>query len=148
MKNKFYTKKEMSEHSGLTPRTVDLYTNIDLIFPEVANPTGRGTTRKYSNKNLAELMVAKKLTDNRVPLKEIKEIFDLLTEKKQRNRLDPYGEWGWRESNLSARLYIYRHEDEILDVFIEGRRPRIEPKKYDSVLEINIERIFEYFEEG
>ena len=57
MKLKSYTNKEVAEILNMKPGTVSYYTNKGFVKAEVENPKGRGTTRRYSNKNLVEFLL-------------------------------------------------------------------------------------------
>ena len=72
MKNA-WTKKEAAEAIGITPRTIHYYTDEGLITPEIANPKGKGTTRKYSAKNLLEILVIRELVKLGLNLSRIKQ---------------------------------------------------------------------------
>ena len=63
MKSEFI-KKEVAKVLDITPRTIHFYTDEGLVIPEKANPAGRGTTRKYSRRNLVEFALPVKIGDN------------------------------------------------------------------------------------
>jgi DNA-binding transcriptional MerR regulator len=72
MKNE-WTKKQAAEALRITPRTIHYYTDEGLITPEIANPKGKGTTRKYSAKNLLEILVIRELVKLGLNLSRIKQ---------------------------------------------------------------------------
>ena len=71
-----FIKKDIMEILGLNRATVELYTEKELVIPEVENPTGRGTKRRYSARNLIEFAVIRELVAAGVPHKQIKRVFD------------------------------------------------------------------------
>ena len=81
MKNiQLYTKKQMAELLDVKPRTIQYYTEQELIIPK-ENPTGKGTTRKYSEDNIFQFLLIKQLSDVGLDLKTIKQILDALKVK-------------------------------------------------------------------
>lgn len=77
MKEQF-TKKEVAKGLGLTPRTIQFWTDEGLVVPEVANPRGRGKTRLYSRKNLFQLLIIRRLTDCGLTLLKTMEVMHSL----------------------------------------------------------------------
>lgn len=76
-KNEF-TKKEVAEVLGMKPNTIAFYTNEGLIIPEIANPVGRGTRRKYSKNNLVEILLLRTLTSHGISLGNIEYVINEL----------------------------------------------------------------------
>lgn len=56
-----YTKKQVSEISGLSLRLVQFYTEEGLILPEKNTGKGRGNIRQYSKKSLLDFLVIAEL---------------------------------------------------------------------------------------
>ena len=71
-----FIQREISEKLNISRHTIAYYTNIGLVTPEIYNPIGRGTTRKYSRKNLLEFLLIKELGNCGVSLEKIKEILE------------------------------------------------------------------------
>lgn len=71
--DELFSKKEVAELTGLTPRTIHYYTDEGLVIPYV-NPTGKGTTRKYSRLNIFELLLARELAEHNILIRDIKQI--------------------------------------------------------------------------
>lgn len=71
-----WTKKEVAEIVGLTPRTIQFYTDEGIIVPGKYAPVGRGTTRKYSAKNLVEFAVVSELSRCGLSLSDIKQVMN------------------------------------------------------------------------
>lgn len=69
-----WTKSEVAEIVGLTPRTIQYYTDEGIIVPGKYAPVGRGTTRKYNAKNLVEFAVVSELSRCGIPLSDIKHV--------------------------------------------------------------------------
>ncbi|MFO7557157.1 MAG: MerR family transcriptional regulator [Desulfobacterales bacterium] len=57
-----FTKKQVAEISGLNPRLVQFYTEEGLISPIEDTGMGRGSSRKYSRKNLFFFLLIKELS--------------------------------------------------------------------------------------
>ena len=89
-----YIRKQASEITQIPARTIQYYTDRGFVTPEVAAPTGRGTTRRYSLKNLVELSLVKELTRYGFTLNTIEGIM-----REMGGSLDEY----WDESNDIAR---------------------------------------------
>ena len=97
-----YIRKEASEITKIPARTIQFYTDRGFVTPDVAAPTGRGTTRRYSLKNLVELSLVKELTRHGFTLNTIAEIM-----REMRGSLDEYWDKSKdiaRETNLSLIL--------------------------------------------
>jgi DNA-binding transcriptional MerR regulator len=138
-----FTKKDMAKITGLTPRAINLYTEMGLIEPEIDNPKGRGTTRKYSKKNVVQVLLIKCLTKCYIPLDKIKTIIEIIEERGDMQKLDPESDWGWKKGNLQARIMIYDLWRDEPEVKIIGRDPRsLRFNNRKSLLLINIEDIF------
>jgi DNA-binding transcriptional MerR regulator len=75
-----YINKEVASLIGMKPSSVAYYTNKGFVTPEVANPKGRGTTRKYSKKNLAEFLLIRKLSEFGFSLEKIRMILKKIGE--------------------------------------------------------------------
>jgi DNA-binding transcriptional MerR regulator len=71
-----YTKKQVAEITGLSPRLVQFYTEQGLIEPSVSKGSGRGTFRRYSEVNLIEFGIIHQLASYGITLHIIKEIFE------------------------------------------------------------------------
>lgn len=69
-------KKEVAERTGLSIRTIQYYTEVGLIIPGIDNPKGRGTTRRYSEQNIKEFKIIKRLSSAGLSLSEIKLYMD------------------------------------------------------------------------
>jgi DNA-binding transcriptional MerR regulator len=74
MEKQSYTRKQVAGALGITDRTVSFYTEEGLIVPEIANPTGTGMKRKYSRKNMLEILVIQEFAKNGIDLKTVKQI--------------------------------------------------------------------------
>ena len=73
-----YIRKEASEITKIPARTIQYYTDRGFVTPGVAAPTGRGTTRRYSLKNLVELSFVKELSEHGYTLEKIDGIMDVV----------------------------------------------------------------------
>ena len=139
LKNSF-TKKQASEALGISARTVQFYTDQGLLVPEVANPSGRGTTRKYSRKNLVELLIIRELASYGLSLEKIKTVMKLAEEKGVAKKWDPESRW---TQDKRARLIIYNPGRENMKLRMEaGHRILLDMDEYRGAWVINIEDIF------
>ena len=84
-KDEGYIRKEASEIIQIPARTIQYYTDRGFVIPDVAAPTGRGTTRRYSLKNLVELSLVKELSGHGYALEKIEGIMRVV-----RSRLAEY----------------------------------------------------------
>lgn len=85
-----YIRKEAADITQIPARTIQYYTDREFVTPEVAAPTGRGTTRRYSLKNLVELSIVKELSGHGYTLEKIGVIMEVVSRS-----LDKY----WDKSN-------------------------------------------------
>lgn len=70
-----YIRKEVEELIGMSARKIQFYTDLGLVIPDVDNPSGRGTTRRYSRRNMFQLLLVQELVRNGVSLENIKTLF-------------------------------------------------------------------------
>jgi DNA-binding transcriptional MerR regulator len=71
---KGFINKEVAKAIGINSSSVAYYTNKGFVIPEVADPKGRGTTRRYSRRNLVEFLLIGELQAHGMALPKIKEI--------------------------------------------------------------------------
>ncbi len=134
-----FTKKRMSEAIGVSLRTIQFYTDEGLLIPEIANPSGRGTSRKYSRKNLVEFLIIKELAKYGLSLGQIKTIMEKARSGNVANMWDPDGKWA---QNKRARLIIYGLGSEDMKIRMEdGARILLTMDDYRAALVINVEDI-------
>ena len=75
---KSYTKSEVSNFSGLTPRMVQYYVDEGLVIPDVSNPSGRGHVRRFSFNNILECAIISNIYKLGVVTKTILSILSVL----------------------------------------------------------------------
>ena len=102
-------RKEMARISGITPRMVQYYTDTKIIVPEIENPIGRGTVRRYSRRNLFEFLLIKRLVSSGVHLLKMPYIIKNLPEYYSVN------------DKILFLVIKYRHNKSIQDVEVEVR---------------------------
>ena len=73
MKQEGYTNKQVADLLKMKTGTVAYYTNKGFVEPEIKNPKGRGTTRRYSRKNLVEFMLILELQRHGMSLSKVME---------------------------------------------------------------------------
>jgi DNA-binding transcriptional MerR regulator len=98
---KEYTRKEVAAKAGISDRTVWFYTEKGLVVPEIDHSHGRGTTRKYSARNILEILVIRELGKHGLNLETIKQIMTA-------GRIGPAGFDPWDpESPVESDLKYY-----------------------------------------
>lgn len=90
---KEFIKKDIQEILGLRRGCVEHYYQQGLILPEINDPTGRGTRRRYSARNLVEFAVIRELVASGTPIKKIKQVFDEARRLGTIEWFDPDAEW-------------------------------------------------------
>lgn len=90
MKEKGFSRKQVGERLGTTARTVWFYTEAGIVTPEISNPTGKGTTRLYSAKNVMELAVARKLAECGLKLELIRDVLRTPRLIRSKDQFDPW----------------------------------------------------------
>lgn len=73
---KSYTKKEIVEITGLTPRQVQFYTEEHIVSADIDEGKGRGHIRRYSRQNVLEFLIIKELNNYGMTLQYIKLVVD------------------------------------------------------------------------
>jgi DNA-binding transcriptional MerR regulator len=140
MVNASFKKTQAAEALEISARTIQFYTDQGLLIPEVANPSGRGTTRKYSRKNLVELLIIRELAGYGLSLEKIKTFMKLAQEKGLDKKWDPESKWS---QDKRARLIIYNPGRENMKLRMEaGYKILLAMDEYRGAWVINIEDIF------
>jgi DNA-binding transcriptional MerR regulator len=67
-----FNKKQIAEITGLTERQVQFYTEQGVVTPEIDPGEGRGSTRYYSDHNVAQFMIIKGLSDLGMTISKIR----------------------------------------------------------------------------
>lgn len=83
---KEFLKQDVVRTLGIPSRTVQLYVDLGLIIPEIANPSGRGARRKFSRNNLFQFLLIKELQKKGLTLERIRQVLAL-------NKIS-YGKYG------------------------------------------------------
>lgn len=100
---------------GITYRQLDYWTRTGLVSSTAQQAEGSGSRRRYSYRDLLELKLIKRLLEEGIALKRVREVFDYLR-----------GELG--EDVASANLVIngkksllVRTDEQILDALRQGQ---------------------------
>lgn len=106
MSEKGFIRKKVCEifkNAGfdIRPSTIQFYTDNKLIIPGEENPTGKGTNRKYNEKNLLEILIARELNKSGVTLHDIKGILGMI------ETITQYMDGSYRF------LYLYFRDDKV-----------------------------------
>lgn len=75
-----YSVTEAAKIVGITYRQLDYWARTDLIRPSLVEPSGGGSRRRYSYRDLLELRVIKTLLDAGIRLESVREVFSFLRE--------------------------------------------------------------------
>ncbi len=67
-----FMKKDFAKILDVTPRTIQTYTELGLVVPEIASAAGHGSNRIYSNFNLVQLKIILHFRKLGVNLKRLK----------------------------------------------------------------------------
>lgn len=73
-----FTRKEISEKTGLQPRQIQFYTDAGVVGFEEGSGGTRGKARKYSEEHMKDFMIVKELADYGITYTKIKQILDNL----------------------------------------------------------------------
>jgi DNA-binding transcriptional MerR regulator len=110
---KEFTKKHLEDILDLKRGTVDFYYREKLVHPEIDDPKGRGTRRRYSRKNLVEFAVIRELVSGGVPIRQVKEVLDEQRKLGTINWLDPDKEW-LKKSKVILAIHNQGERSEIM----------------------------------
>jgi DNA-binding transcriptional MerR regulator len=103
-----YTKKRISELTGMTQRQVQFYTEQGVVTPEIDQGEGRGKTRLYSEHNFVQFMIIKGLTELGMTIGKIKPILLYIN---QREYVHKYEEYKLHESDHQFFIKIFKKDD-------------------------------------
>lgn len=97
-----YTKKQISDISGLSPRLVQFYTEEGLILPEKNSGKGRGNIRQYSKKSLIDFLIIKELANYGITKTKMKAFLKYI-------RINPYTASYLDHSlyNKGVKIFLY-----------------------------------------
>lgn len=134
MRQKGYSNKEVADLLKMKAGTVAYYTNKGFVEPEIENPKGRGTTRRYSRKNLIEFMLILELQQHGLSLSKVMEVlrqakiapseyFESVTGKQCKQ--SDFNPWDGLDFNnpfirLGAEVFIIIYDDD-KDLLVEFR---------------------------
>jgi DNA-binding transcriptional MerR regulator len=101
--------------AGITYRQLDYWARTGLVVPSVRDPSGAGTQRLYSFRDIVVLKVVKRLLDAGVALKNIREAIEALRR--------------WDEDDLAtmtlisdgSTVYACRSAEEVVDLLQGGQ---------------------------
>ena len=74
MGSKGYIRKEVAGHLSLKPSTIEVYVKRGLVIPEIDNPKGKGTRRRFSKRNILEILIVQRLVKIGFSLEQVKDI--------------------------------------------------------------------------
>ena len=76
LKARGYLRKDIAPLIGVTGRTIQHYTDMGLVVPEVAADSGKGQKRRYSERNIFEFLLIQKLLKVGIPLAKMRPIIE------------------------------------------------------------------------
>jgi len=74
MSSKGYIRKEVAEYLSIKPSTIEVYVKRGLLIPGVHNPKGKGTRRRFSKRNILEILIVQRLVKKGFSLEQVKDI--------------------------------------------------------------------------
>jgi len=74
-KNEF-TRKEVAKETNLNERLVKFYTDEGLVEPEIDPGKGRGKVRRYSQRNIIDFALIKRMTALNIKIQKIREFLE------------------------------------------------------------------------
>ena len=145
-----FTKKEISEISGLTPRLVQFYTEQGLILPEKNTGEGRGNVRRFSRESLFDFLIIADLSKYGITKLRISNCLKFL--KTDPNTIDYFKNESFKKNiSLFVRIYTQKNSGKIIadTKMIGGANSKTgvvtfdEFQKFSSVLIIDIGQLAE-----
>ena len=103
---KSYTRKQIAELTGLSPRLVTFYTDEGLVTPAIDEGKGRGRVRRYSQINLFSFAMIKELSDFGIKIEKIRSVFDDWLNKHVRKDIKKF-ETELRGDDPGRRKYLW-----------------------------------------
>lgn len=76
LKARGYLRKDIAPLIGVKGRTIQHYTDMGLVVPEIAADSGKGQKRKYSERNIFEFFLIQKLLKVGIPLARMRPIIE------------------------------------------------------------------------
>lgn len=76
LKARGYLRKDIAPLIGVKGRTIQHYTDMGLVVPEVAADSGKGQKRRYSERNILEFLLIQKLLKVGIPLAKMRPIIE------------------------------------------------------------------------
>ena len=101
--------------AGVTYRQLDYWARTGLVEPSVRNPSGSGTQRLYSFRDILVLKLVKRLLDTGISLQQIRVAIQQLHEAGVRDLT---------QTTLisdGARVYLCTSSDEVIDLLGRGQ---------------------------
>lgn len=71
-----YIRKEVTELLGIRHSTIEVYVNNGIIVPEIDNPGGKGTRRRFSKRNLLQILITQRLVKLGLSLAEVRDVLE------------------------------------------------------------------------
>jgi len=115
-----FLRKEIAPLLGKTGRSIQHYTDLGIVTPDIFNPSGKGTKRLYSEKNAFELLLIQDVIKHGFKLSEVKPIIDAASEQWMKNpksktlRICTYK--GSNSKKYDVQLYDESHIDLKIDL--------------------------------
>lgn len=132
---KAFLRKEIVPLAEVSGRSIQHYTDLGLVIPQIYNPSGKGTKRLYSTKNIFELLLIQSVIKHGIKLSDVKPIIVKATEQ-------------WMKNPRSRTLVISAYEglDAQYDVRLYEKyrlNLEIEMKNFKSILILDLSDIIE-----
>jgi len=128
-----FLRKEIVPLVKVSGRSIQYYTDLGLVVPQIHNPSGKGTKRLYSTKNVFELLLIQLIIQHGMKLSDVKPIIVKATTQ-------------WMKNPRSKTLVIYTYEgsNSQYDVLLyeeDYLNLEINMKNFESILILDISSI-------
>jgi DNA-binding transcriptional MerR regulator len=71
-----FLRKHVAPIVNVSPRTIQHYTDIGIVTPEIDSSGGKGSKRLYSARNIFEFLLVQKLLKHGIPLQHMGQIIE------------------------------------------------------------------------
>ena len=118
MNVRLFSSSDASKITELSTRQLQYWDKTELIYPSVIRANGRGSRRLYSERDLLQLKIIRKLIDSGMSVQSIRK--SLLFLRKLFDGNHPLTELVLVSDGHS--IYAYRDTDTILDTLRDGQQ--------------------------
>jgi DNA-binding transcriptional MerR regulator len=128
-----YTLKEVAALTEIKPQTIAFYANEGLVVPDVDNPKGKGTTRRFSKVDMVEILLIRELAKHGVSLSIIKLVIKGINEKYFIRATAAASMIEERVRKKLANIIPLLEQEEVEKIF-EEEKDKIKQKSLDDMI--------------